>query len=112
MFRADFDFNKKKIDATFNLDKKEVIANFDLKITPNISHLATKEELINATATYIHEQGVASETWEINHNLNKYPSVALVDSAGTQFQARVEYIDENTCIVYMNGATKGKAYLN
>ena len=23
-----------------------------------------------------------------------------------------EYIDENNCIVYMNGATKGKAYLN
>lgn len=62
--------------------------------------------------TYVHEQGVASDTWSIEHNLNKYPSVTLVDSAGTQFQGRVEYTDENNCIVYMNGATKGKAYLN
>jgi hypothetical protein len=64
------------------------------------------------TLTYVHEQGEASDTWDITHNLNKYPSVTLVDTAGTQFQGRVEYIDVNNCTVYMNGATKGKAYLN
>lgn len=62
--------------------------------------------------TFVFEQGVASDRWEIQHNLNKYPSVTLVDSANTQFVAQVEYIDENNCVVYMNGATKGKAYLN
>lgn len=62
--------------------------------------------------TFIFEQGIASDTWIINHNLGKYPSVTLVDTAGTQFQGRVEYIDENNCIVYMNGATKGKAFIN
>lgn len=61
---------------------------------------------------YIHEQGIASDTWEITHNLNKYPSVTLVDSANVMFQGEIHYIDENNCIVYMNGATKGKAYLN
>lgn len=101
MFKAEFDFCKKEIKADFNL-----------QIIPSISHLATKEELKNATDTYIHEQGIASDTWEIEHNLDKYPSVTLVDTAGTQFQGRVEYIDKNNCTVYMNGATKGKAYLN
>lgn len=64
------------------------------------------------TTTFTFEQAIASDTWVINHNLNKYPSVTIVDTAGTQFQGRVEYIDKNNCIVYMNGATKGKAYLN
>lgn len=65
-----------------------------------------------ADKTYVHEQGIASDTWEIQHNLNKYPSVTLVDSANTQFEAQVVYNDKNNCTVYMNGATKGKAYLN
>lgn len=72
----------------------------------------TDGAFVVTSKTYIHEQGTASDTWVIEHNLDKYPSVTLVDSAGTQFQGRVEYIDENNCIVYMNGATKGKAYLN
>lgn len=113
MFKATFDFNKKKIDAEYTLDKKEVQADFNLNIIPSISHLATKEELEKAADKhFVFEQGVASDTWSIEHNLNKYPSVTLVDSAGTQFQGSVEYTDENNCIVYMNGATKGKAYLN
>ena len=65
-----------------------------------------------SSKTFVFEQGVSSDTWEIEHNLNKFPSVTLVDTAGTQFQGRVEYIDANNCVVYMNGATKGKAYLN
>ena len=67
---------------------------------------------IQGKETFVFEQGVASDTWEINHNLNKYPSVTLVDSANTQFVAQVVYTDKNNCVVYMNGATKGKAYLN
>ncbi|GEM_PF-6023053 len=62
--------------------------------------------------TFVFEQGIASDVWEIEHNLGKYPSVSLVDSAGTQFEAAVEYIDENNVTVRMNGATTGKAYLN
>ena len=75
----------------------------NIAITPHTLRLVTN---------YVHEQGVASDTWVINHNLNKYPSVTIVDTAGTQFQGCVEYINKNNCIVYINGATKGKAYLN
>lgn len=28
----------------------------------------------------------ASETWEITHNLGKYPSVTVVDTAGTMIE--------------------------
>ena len=62
--------------------------------------------------TFVFEQAIASNTWVIEHNLNKYPSVSLVDSAGTQFEAAVEYIDKNNVVVRMNGATTGKAFFN
>lgn len=65
-----------------------------------------------SSRSYVHEQGIASETWEIQHNLNKYPSVVLVDSAGTVFNSAIIYNDMNKCTVSMNGATTGKAYLN
>ena len=62
--------------------------------------------------TYIHEQGISSDTWVVEHNLNKYPTVECVDSAGTVFKAQIEYNSLNSLTIYINGASKGKAYLN
>lgn len=62
--------------------------------------------------TFVFEQAVASDTWEITHNLGKKPSVTVVDSADNVFYPAVQYINENKLVVTMNGATTGKAYLN
>lgn len=62
--------------------------------------------------SFVFEQGIASDTWVIEHNLGKRPSVEIVDSAGNRFWPAVKWVDDNTCIATMNGATKGKAYLN
>lgn len=116
---ANFILNNEALNAEFELSES---ANFDILFQIDAQMSVAGEGVIDVTTTdgvyvvtsktYIHEQGVSSDTWQIQHNLNKYPSVSLVDTAGTLFQGRVEYIDENNCIVYMNGATKGKAYLN
>ena len=71
-----------------------------------------EEALLNADKTFVFEQGIASDTWEITHNLNKYPSVTVVDSAGNEVIAEVNYTSMNTCVVTMTAAFKGKAYLN
>ena len=67
--------------------------------------------VINST-TFIFEQGIASDVWVITHNLNKAPSITLVDSSGAEFQARKVYNSLNQVTIYLNGATTGKAYLN
>lgn len=61
---------------------------------------------------YLHIQNTASNIWEINHNLNKYPAVTVVDSAGNEVVGDIEYIDVNNLIMYFKGAFKGKATLN
>lgn len=61
---------------------------------------------------YIHEQGIASAVWMVQHNLNKYPSVTVVDSAENEIVAEVEYLDKNSVKITMIGASKGRAYLN
>ena len=80
-------------------------------ITPYTLDLKT-QSIEEKTQTFIFEQGVASDTWEIQHNLNKFPSINVVDSAGNSFIPAYKYIDENNIILYMNGSFKGKAYLN
>lgn len=84
----------------------EVVGGSNINVTRQGSQVT-----INSS-TFIFEQGIASDTWVINHNLNKRPSIILIDSAGTVFQARKEYNSNNQVTVYLNGATTGKAYLN
>lgn len=88
-------------DATLDIQGSDLIG------------VSQNEQTVTITSkTFVFEQGIASDTWVIHHNLNKKPSVVLVDSTDTEFIAQVEYNDNNTLTVYLNGATKGKAYLN
>lgn len=65
-----------------------------------------------ADKTYVHVQAVASDRWQIQHNLSKYPSVTIVDSANTEVIGGVQYIDENVVVCTFEGAFSGKAFLN
>lgn len=48
----------------------------------------------------------------INHNLGKYPSIQIFDSAKTEFQADIQHIDFNNCLISWNGITSGIITLN
>lgn len=61
---------------------------------------------------YIHKQLAASTTWTINHNLEKFPSVTVQDSAGTNIIGEVTYIDNNNLTITFSDELSGKAYLN
>ena len=87
--------------------------NLDEKSHPYILRTyATREYAESLVKTFVYEQGIASDEWFIEHNLNKNPAVSVVDSAGNEIIASVQYVDENTVVIKMNGAFKGKAYLN
>lgn len=94
----------------FNPDVvRDTVRNVDEATDTNI---VTEKAVAKAVGTYIHDQAASSDTWVIEHNLGRYPSVTVVDSAGTQFIVQVEYNSKNKITVYMNGSTTGKAYLN
>jgi len=61
---------------------------------------------------YTHNQSVASVTWTIAHNLNKFPSVTVALSTGQQGFGDVTFIDENNLTITFAGAESGKAYMN
>ncbi len=58
-------------------------------------------------------QNTPASTWTVVHNLNKYPSVTVVDSAGTPAVGTVTYDTLNQLTIDFDGSVfSGRAYLN
>lgn len=107
-----------KVDIT---EFEQEVADINERIDNTLNNIEGSEligvERENQTVTitsktFIFEQGIASAVWDIQHNLNKRPSVHLVDSTGREFEAVKEYISNNQVIIRLDSATSGKAYLN
>jgi len=65
-----------------------------------------------AGSTYTFLQPTAATEWNIEHNLNRFPSVTVVDSAGNLAVGGVTYVDANNIDLYFSAAFAGTAYLN
>ena len=80
----------------------------------NVVKFRTVTELASdgADKNYVHNQGAASATWNIAHNLNKYPAAVVVDSAGSVVVGQIEYVDLNNITITFNAAFSGDAYIN
>jgi len=62
--------------------------------------------------TYVHNQTTPNIEWTVTHTMNKFPSVTIVDSAGSIVEGAVDYINLNSCKITFCGAFSGKAYFN
>ena len=61
---------------------------------------------------YVHVQNTPSTSWVINHNLAKYPSVTVLDSAGTEVVGAIVHNSINQCVVTFSAGFSGKATCN
>ena len=61
---------------------------------------------------YRHVQNLSSSVWTIPHDLAKFPSVVVKDSAGTIVIGDINYVDTNNVIITFSGAFSGEAFLN
>lgn len=61
---------------------------------------------------YVHDQQVASASWVINHNLGKFASIHIVDTAGDEIIGEVTYNTINRITVTFTSQVSGKAYIN
>lgn len=121
--------NQATFNATITNNQKNIVSGMgvvnatsnnynDLNNKPSINGITilgnlTSESLgIINDKNFIFSQNVASREWTINHNLNKYPSVSVVDSGNNIVIGEVEYIDENNLRIYFTSEFSGKAYLN
>jgi len=61
---------------------------------------------------FTYTQSSAAAVWNITHNLGKFPSVSILDSAGTNVIGQVDYTNDNELILTFTAAFAGVAYLN
>lgn len=102
-------YRLKNSDGIYNVIHFETSA--DQVITDNDNQfISSKEkEIIKG---YVHNQLMSSVLWEMNHSLNKFPSVTVVDSAGSIVIGDIIYINENNLQIKFTSQFAGKAYLN
>ena len=63
---------------------------------------------IQKASPYTHLQNTSAATWTVNHNMNKYPSVTVVTSAGDiAGGAEIDYIDKNNLTISYAAAFSG-----
>ena len=67
---------------------------------------------VSLDANFVYTQSSPSAVWVINHNLNKYCSVTVVDSADNMVFGEVLYNSLNQVTLTFAGAFSGKAFFN
>jgi hypothetical protein len=60
---------------------------------------------------HTHIQTAISNEWTINHNLNFYPNVTVLDNSSRILETDLVYLNANTVKIVMNSASSGTAYL-
>ena len=62
--------------------------------------------------TFIFNQNTVATTWNIQHNLGKFPSITVIDTGDTVVAGEYTYIDNNNVQLNFSAGFAGKAYLN
>jgi hypothetical protein len=83
------------------------IRNEILNIKNQIGNLSSGSD-----SNYVHNQSQPLDTWSITHNLNKYPSVTVIDSAGSKVEGTVTYISNEEIKIEFSSPFSGKVILN
>jgi len=61
---------------------------------------------------FVFTQAASSNTWTIQHNLTKFPSVTSVNINNFEMYGEVEFIDLNNLIITFTAAFSGRAFIN
>ena len=90
----------------------------DLENKPKINNVTlegnkTSSELgLTGDKHFVFTKSTPDSVWDITHDLDKYPSVTVVDSAGSVVIGDITYTSKSALTVTFSAAFSGKAYLN
>ena len=90
----------------------------DLENKPKINNVTlegnkTSSELgLTGDKHFTYIKSTPDSVWDITHDLDKYPSVTVVDSAGSVVMGDITYTSKSALTVTFSAAFSGKAYLN
>jgi hypothetical protein len=80
--------------------------------TDDLTEGLTNKYFTVERVSFEHNQGSASNSWTITHNLGFKPNVTVIDSAGNIVEGEIAYTNSNSLTVSFASAFSGKAYLS
>lgn len=92
-----------------NIITIKYLGNTDIKITYNRN--ITQED-VTGDKHYVHVQGPPQTTWTVTHNLNKKPSLTVIDSAGNMVVGKLTYVNLNILTILFASPISGEAICN
>lgn len=87
-------------------------SNYDPTIASILAQLAAITGGGSVDKNFVYNQLSASSTWNVAHNLGKFPAVTVVDTGNNELIPDINYVDVNNVTLSFGGATSGKAYFN
>jgi hypothetical protein len=92
-------------EVTTNVVSKDI--SVDVILTGGIVQISGSGD-----KNFVFNQSSASSTWTINHTLDKFPAVEVVNSANTIVIGDITYNSTSQITITFTAAFSGKAYLN
>ncbi len=117
-FNAGFSSDQKNLTGGMGVVNATSTNYNDLANKPQINGVTLVGNKTNADLNiindknYVHTQAVASQVWEVKHDLDKYCAVIVVDSAGNVVVGDIVYIDKDNVRITFTASFSGKAYFN
>ena len=107
-------------DSVTEVPNEKLFSNIGLSYRSGAGGLINDEDYFISLLSYAgtgdlsftYVQGVASTTWNIEHNLGKFPSITVIDTANTVVTGEYTYDDINNVTLTFSAGFAGKAYLN
>ena len=91
----------------------------DVVVTASLSATGTPDNTkflrgdnVWAKETFEFAQATPSTNWTIQHDMDKFPSVSVVNNNKVLMYGDITYIDKNNLIINFSAGFSGKAYLN
>lgn len=117
------------IDPSYEIPTAIQVSNFQQAYDEKINNITSNKTTTTTRSIYLQQQdgGELSTSWQesfifvqdlpttlwaVAHNLNKFPSVSVVDSSGSVVVGEVAYIDNNNLTITFSASFSGKAYIN
>lgn len=88
------------------------VTNTNTVTTVTINNIGNSPVSTTFNYAYIHDQSTPSATWTVSHNLGKFPSVTIVDSANSEIIGEVNFVNNTTLTLSFSAPFSGKAYIN
>ena len=80
--------------------------------TDDLTEGLTNKYFTVERVSFEHNQGSASNSWTITHNLGFKPNVTVIDSAGNIVEGEIAYTNTNSLTVSFQSAFSGTAYIS